>query len=191
MLLSVAVLVLGVLVLNTCIYWHANDMLVLIYWDLLTPVDIDIMTYICVPVLCCYYVNMVTYKRVLTCAGMNALWLTFIGARISKVTAGATPYRGVFGAGSGEGACSVSDVTTWVACRTLLDEMGIGDVRTVDSPVPRGKPHSMIAVAVVVVLTLTRISKSVVTEQAPSLWTGRIPEMKNKKTKSGTRMSHC
>lgn len=34
---------------------------------------------------------------------------------------------------------SLSEVSTWVSCRRLLDRMGAGDMRVVDSPVPRGE----------------------------------------------------
>lgn len=35
---------------------------------------------------------------------------------------------------------SLEDITTWVSCRSLLDELKLGNVCIVDSPIPRGKP---------------------------------------------------
>ena len=55
--------------------------------------------------------------------------------------AGVPPGAGVVRMGSAGERGVISDVTTWVACRTLLDHMGIGDVRMVDAPVPRGENH--------------------------------------------------
>ncbi|CAM9687678.1 unnamed protein product, partial [Scytosiphon promiscuus] len=40
--------------------------------------------------------------------------------------------------GAAEESQKVSDVTSWAACRALLDTTGVGDIRMVDSPVPRG-----------------------------------------------------
>lgn len=33
----------------------------------------------------------------------------------------------------------LSDVTSWVACRSFLDSMRVGDMRVVDAHVPRGQ----------------------------------------------------
>lgn len=51
-----------------------------------------------------------------------------------------TTARGSYTRGAtGEGQKKLSGVKTWVACRALLDSVGVGELRLVDSPAPRGE----------------------------------------------------